>query len=290
MNIRLTALLALATVLGVARLDAADAARDDRAAESLGWKLATKCYTFRSMNLMDVLKLTREMGLKYIELNPGMKFSAENPAITDQTLDPALRVQLKERLKELGITPVCLGVVKLGTDEAANRKMFQYAKDLGVETLVSEPPAEAMEALDKLCNEYGINVAIHNHPTPSPYGKPETVLAALSGRSKRMGACADTGHWGRSGLVPLVCLPLYGDRLLTMHFKDVDKIAKGAVDVPFGTGVADVRGMLTTLKQSGFKGVFALEYEHGSGEQLIAEVKQCIAYFDTVARELTNTK
>ena len=34
---------------------------------------------------------------------------------------------------------------------------------MGIETFMCEPKPEQLDLLDKLANEYGINVAIHNH-------------------------------------------------------------------------------------------------------------------------------
>ena len=57
---------------------------------------------------------------------------------------------------------------------------------------------------------------------------------------------------------------------MSLHFKDTNKIGKGAHDVPLGTGVDDVKGMLTELKRQGFKGLLSLEYESSStGDKLI---------------------
>jgi len=52
---------------------------------------------------------------------------------------------------------------------------------MGLETIVSEPPADAFDTVDKLCEEYGINVAIHNHPSgdPSPSRADEMVTRRL---------------------------------------------------------------------------------------------------------------
>lgn len=286
MILRLIPLLALAALLV-----AGDAAvRDDRAAESLGWKLATKCYTFRALTLFETLDLTQSMGLRYIEINPGQKLSAEHPVPCDPSLPPELRAKLKAKLKDTGVTAVSFGLIPLGTDETAARLVFDYLKELGITTVVSEPSPVALPSLDRLCTEYGINLAIHNHAAPSIYWEPKAVLEAITDRSSRLGACADTGHWARSGLAPLTALRQLKGRILQLHFKDVDSIQKGALDVPFGTGRADVRSMLAELKTQGFRGVFALEYERGSGQQLIDEVKQCVAFFDQVARELVEAK
>jgi sugar phosphate isomerase/epimerase len=180
-------------------------------------------------------------------------------------------------------------VVKLDKDEAGDRKIFQFAKDLGIQVIVSEPTSDAFGLLDKLTAEYGIKVAMHNHPEPSPYWKPEIVLSTIMGHSALIGSCADVGHWARSGLKPVDCLHQLEGHIISLHFKDTNKIGKGARDVPFGTGQADVKGMLAELKRQGFKGLFSLEYESGaSGDQLIGELKQSIAFFDETAKELAH--
>ena len=44
---------------------------------------------------------------------------------------------------------------------------IDFAHEMGVRTLVAEPPAEAFDVIEKLCEEYQINLAVHNHPTRS---------------------------------------------------------------------------------------------------------------------------
>ena len=119
---------------------------------------------------------------------------------------------------------------------------FDFAKDMGIETIVSEPAEDAFDAIDKLCDEYGINVAIHNHPKPSHYWNPETVLKVCKGRSKRIGACADTGHWMRSGLNPVECLKKLEGRIISFHFKDLNKMGPTPTTCPGAPGECDVQG------------------------------------------------
>ncbi|MEI9892592.1 MAG: sugar phosphate isomerase/epimerase [Chthoniobacter sp.] len=238
------------------------AARDDSASEALGWHLATKAYTFRAITLYETIEITRSLGLKYFELNPTQKLSAENPVNTNDTLTPELRAALKAKFAAAGIKVANYGVVKLTKDEATDRKVFDFAKDMGIETIVSEPEDGSFDLLDKLTAEYGINVAIHNHPQPSHYYDPETVLHAIQGHSPRIGACADTGHWTRSGLNAVECLKKLEGHVITLHFKDVNDQKK---DVVYGTGQTDIKGMLAELKRQNFHGVFSMEYESGAG-------------------------
>src|SRR5207237_89183 len=164
-----------------------------------------------------------------------------------------------------------------------DKEAFEFAKDMGIETLVSEPKFDDFDAIDKLCEEYKINVAIHDHPKPSPYWNPDTVLKVCKDRSKRIGACCDTGHWMRSDLIPVECLRKLEGRIISFHVKDLNEFGLRAQDVPWGTGRGDIKGMLTEVKRQGIKPVFSMEYE---SKFTMPELAQCVAYFDKVSAEL----
>ena len=72
-------------------------------------------------------------------------------------------------------------------------------------------------------------------------------------------------------------------RIEHLHFKDLNAEKQ---DVPFGTGVCDVKGMLTELKRQGFKGYLSIEYERGSVADLMANLPKCAEYFDKICAEL----
>ena len=90
---------------------------------------------------------------------------------------------------------------------------------------------------DKLCTEYNIRMALHNHPKSWP---PEKVLAACKDRCKLIGSCSDTGHWMRANRVPVDTLKMLQGRVMHLHFKDLDQFG-GGQDVPWGTGKGDPR-------------------------------------------------
>ena len=144
--------------------------------------------------------------------------------------------------------------------------------------------------MEKLCEEFGINVALHNHPEPSRYCNPDTVLKHCKGRSKRFGTCADTGHWMRSGINPVDAIKKLEGRIISFHFKDLNKYGReGAHDVPWGTGRADVRAILKEIRRQGIKAVFSIEYEHNWLESL-PEIAQSVKFFDKVAAELAPSR
>jgi len=252
----------------------ADGAPD---AEKLGWRLGVQSYTFRGVSFMDALDRTAALGLKYVEAYPGHKLggglSGSIGSMNDETKKKVL-----DRCKELGISIVCVGVIGVPKDEAGAKAFFQNWKDLGVENIVTETN---LPFLDKLCDEMQMNIAFHNHPSSWP---PEKVLEASKGRSKRIGACADNGHWMRRGLVPLECIKQLEGRIISFHFKDLNAQKK---DVPWGTGTGDVKKQLELLHSQGFKGVFSIEYESNLSMDALA---QCVKYFNDCAKEIAAGK
>ncbi|MBL8765058.1 MAG: sugar phosphate isomerase/epimerase [Phycisphaerae bacterium] len=257
--------------------------RDDSASESLGFRLGVQAWTFRDRTCFEAIDTARKLGLKYIEIFPGQSLSPEHPgAKVGHDMSREHREALKLKLLSSGVRAVSYGVVSPTKDEKATRAIFQFAKDMGLETITVEPEPDAWDLVAKLADEFSINAACHNHPKPSRYWDPQTVLDAVKGRSPRVGACADTGHWPRSGLVPVDCLKKYEGRIITLHFKDITD----GEDRPWGTGKGDAKGILTELKRQGFKGVISVEYESGAGPELEANVKKCIEFFDATAAEL----
>jgi sugar phosphate isomerase/epimerase len=254
-----------------------------RAMDKLGWKLSCQAYTFREMTLFETIDTMQALGFRYIELYPGQRFSPDNPASFDHNSSPELVSQLQAKLKAAHITAVNYGVVGLDDNETEDRKVFDFAKRMHLQTIVSEPPESAMPMLDRLCNEYKINIAIHDHPFPAHYALPETVLAAVKGTSNRIGSCADTGHWYRNNRVPVECLRQLKGRIISLHFKD---LSAQKLDAPWGTGVCDAAGMLDELHEQGFKGVFSIEYESTTGATLIGNVAKCCQFFSDQAVRL----
>jgi sugar phosphate isomerase/epimerase len=279
-------LAALAT--SVADCAAQPAPRLNYAAmNKLGWKLSCQAWTFRELTLFETIDTLKSLGIRYIEMFPGQRVSKDEPVAFNENAPAGVIDQVIEKCRAAGVTPVCYGVTGIPADEAGARKLFDFAKKLGLLNLVAEPAENQFDMIDKLCNEYKINVAIHDHPKPSHYWDPDTVLKVCEGRSLRIGSCADTGHWRRSGLDPVECLRKLKGRIISLHFKDLD--AKND-DVPWGTGVCNAAGQLEELKKQGFKGVFSIEYERTSGQELIDNVRKCVVWFSAECSRLAKSR
>jgi len=251
-----------------------------------GWHLAVQAWSFNRFTLYEAIEKTSALGVGWIEVFPGQRLSAQTgDAKFDPTLTPALRDQVKQKLKAHGVRLINYGVENLPNNETASRKIFEFAKDMGIETIQAEPDEASLEMLDRLCQEYKIGIGIHNHPKPSGshYWNPDILLAACKGRSAWIGACADTGHWVRSGLDPLVCLKKLEGRIRSVHFKDLDKAGDPkALDAVWGTGINKAAEALAELDRQWFRGVFAIEYE-ANWENNMPQISGCVAFFNKTA-------
>ncbi len=254
-------------------------------AEKLGWQICCQLYTFRDRSFYEALEVLASLGVRRVEPAFFLPLSKEHPELkTSEGLNPAQRREVKVRLNDLGMSmPNYYAPIE--GDKDAYRKIFDYAKEMGVETLVAEPPLDTLETLDALCQEYRINLAVHNHPEGpgSKYWNPDTLLKACAGRSTRIGACPDTGHWVRSGLDTAASLKQYGKRIITMHLKDAAESGKrDSRDVPLGTGQGHMEALLKQFHEAKWRGVMTVEYEHLS-PQLVDEVAQCVKFIEDFA-------
>jgi len=265
---------------------AQEAAADQSPADKLGWQLAIHVYTFRKFSLNEGIQKTSSLGLKYLSLSGSVNWNGKSPRV--HTLSDQDLKSVHKLLKDAGIVKlVNVGIVPLPGDEAQSRQVFEFAKRAGTDVLVAEPEEAALDTVEKLAKEYNIKVAIHNHPKPSHYWNPDTVLKAVQGRSPLLGACADTGHWIRSGLDPVESIKKLEGRVICLHFKDLNEKKEGSRqhDVPWGTGVGKSKAIMAELKRQGFRGAFCVEYEY-NWDNSVPEIAECVKFFNATCAEL----
>jgi sugar phosphate isomerase/epimerase len=188
---------------------------------------------------------------------------------------------VKAKLKEAGITPVAYGVVGLSKDEAASRKVFEFAKSFGIRVINTES-VDAIDTFEKLVKEYDIKVGFHDHPKREndPNYKmwdPNYILSVVKDRDPRIGSCADIGHWVRSGLKPIDCVKILKGRIVSSHMKDLHAPLPSGHDVHWGEGVSGVKEVLDEYKAQGFEGPISVEYEY-NWDTNVEDAKACIAF------------
>ncbi|MDQ6632984.1 MAG: sugar phosphate isomerase/epimerase [Verrucomicrobiota bacterium] len=248
-----------------------------------GFAIGCQAYTFKEFSLFEAIEKTALAGGKVIELFPKQKISSEKdaPKFNHDATDEMI-ARVKAKLAEHKIKAVNYGVVDIPQNETEARKVFEFAKKMGLRAVTTESE-NSIDTIEKLVKEYDIMVGFHDHPkrAEDPDYKmwdPNHVLKIVKDRDRRIGSCADTGHWVRSGLKPVDCLKILKGRIISSHLKDLNEFGKvEAHDVPFGQGVSDVPGILDELKRQHFNGNISIEYEY-HWETSLPEVAQCIGF------------
>ncbi len=248
-----------------------------------GFAIGCQAYTFHKFTAFEAIEKTAQAGGRVIEFYPGQPLSKEEPDVrVSHSASDEVIAKLQAKLKQHDLVAANYGVVGLPNNEAECRKVFEFAKKLGLRAVTSEAKADAMDLIEKLVKEYDIAMAIHNHPKnprdPNyKHWDPEFILSLVKGRDRRLGSCADTGHFARSGIKPIDALKLLEGRVISSHLKDLHESSPRGHDVPFGSGTCDVPAILNELKRQGFEGNISIEYEHNL-ENNVTEVGQCIGF------------
>ena len=160
---------------------------------------------------------------------------------------------------------------------AANRKMFEFAKAAGIRTFSADPDPDSFDSLHDLVKEFDVRIAIHNHGPGHRYNKAVDVLRAVEKYDQRIGACADLGHYIRSGERPVDVIRVLAGRLYGVHLKDFAEMQDKTSGVILGKGHLDVPGVFAALEQVGFPadGALSLEYEEHP-ENPLADIRECL--------------
>ena len=151
--------------------------------EALGWKLGTQAYSFRMFSLEEALNKADSIGIKFIQGFPGQKIGAGIEGTMDYHMPPGRRDSVLQLLKKKGISIVSYGVVTPNSD-ADWKQLFEFVKGMGFAQFATEPNPEFIPLVSQLADQYGINVAFHNHPRPSRYWSPDTLIKYTAGYSK----------------------------------------------------------------------------------------------------------
>ncbi|HVV72938.1 MAG TPA: sugar phosphate isomerase/epimerase [Verrucomicrobiae bacterium] len=279
-------MLTLAGVLTVVAVSAVSAARAENKIpdeyKTGGFFIGCQAYTFNHFTVFEAIEKTASAGGRVIEFYPGQKLSKEEPNVSwDHNASDETIQKVKDKLAEYHIKAVNYGVVGISKDEAEARKVFEFAKKVGLRAVTTES-VDAIDTIEKLVKEYDIMVGFHDHPRQpdNPNYRmwdPNYILSIVKDRDPRIGSCADTGHWVRSNLKPVDCLRILKGRIISSHLKDLNEMGHNAHDVPYGEGVSDIPAILQELKDQGFTGNISIEYEY-HWENSTPEVAQCIGF------------
>ncbi len=232
-------------------------------------KLGLQLYSLRKYSVEAALQHAKDLGFEQVEFYGGM-FPVDS---SDEKI-----AEVVGKVKAHGLTISAHGVNGFGKDFVANRRIFEFAKKVGLKTITAGPSPESLDNLNELVKEFDIRIAIHNHGPKDRFNKVADLLRAIEGRDDRIGACADLGHYIRSGEKPVEVIRSLKGRLFGVHLKDFATMEEKAKGVLLGQGHLQCDAVFDAMIQAKFPadGALSLEYEENP-DNPIEDIRHCVA-------------
>lgn len=216
------------------------------------FKLAMAGYTFVHFDLDTTLEFMQKLDVRYLCIKD---FHLPLDS-TDEQISA-----FHEKCKAHNVTGYAVGPIYMRSKEQVDRA-FEYAKRVGVTTVVGVPNYDLLDYVEQKVKEYNFRLAIHLHGPDMPlYPDATDIWNNVKDRDARMGMCLDIGHNLRYGSDSLADLKRYKSRVFDIHLKDVTGNTKKNGSVPVGRGVINMPQFVRLLRKIGYSGCVSLEYE-----------------------------
>jgi hypothetical protein len=127
-----------------------------------GWTVAIPTTEFPTLTFSEAAEKADALALASVQGSDQQIVSPEIPKKLSYHLKPGERQAVALRLRELSLNMPIYAVESIPSDESSRRQMFEFAKELGVRTIVSSPAPGLLADLDKLATEFEVNIAVRN--------------------------------------------------------------------------------------------------------------------------------
>lgn len=194
--------------------------------------------------------------------------------------DIASHAGVIEQFRKAGVALVAIGVEHLSGDIAKDQPRFEFCKTAGIRhmsiTFSPEAMFDGLRNIEKLAEQYDMNLGIHNHGGYDWLGNSTILKYVFSKTGRRIGLHLDTAWAIDARQDPVKMVEQFADRLHGIHVKDfVYDRARNPQDVIIGTGNLDLLRLMQTLKAIQFAGPLVIEYE-GDEHNPVPALKQCV--------------
>jgi sugar phosphate isomerase/epimerase len=248
-------------------------------------QVGIQTWTLRKLKFEQVVEFAKAQGITELQMI-GDHMNPKAPL--EETL------KKKAILDAAGLHVYTFGVAGTSLDKEDNRKLFEFAKVMGIRVIVVEPgDFRIWDNLEALAKEYDIKVAVHNHGIKSLYGNPAIVKQIIKDRDPRIGVCLDVGWITSSNFDAAKVFKEYNGRVFDIHLKDkvVKKTEKGddvAFDTNIGEGQSNYKDLFKVLKETGYQGRLAIETDSDDfarkPDDFVRKAKEFVAANDPATR------
>lgn len=217
-------------------------------------------FNFTDKNEVDLIyKAVEETGMKVYCINIGAEnIDNENKPIAKNIDGLRNAFELAQRIGAGFVTYAC-GTIKPEMD-----------KKMRLDAITS-----FNNTIADIADEYGVIYAIEAPHKLSISEQPDDLHNYWDMQDKRIKCTFDTAHLTYAGADTIKEAKLLAQRIIHVHLRDA---VKGNSLLSYGEGVVDFGTIINTLKDSGYKGKFSMEYPADSNEEAIIKIKKSIEY------------
>ena len=195
---------------------------------------------------------------------------------------PEAAATVAGQCRAAGVSIVAIGVEYL-SGTAADRPRFEWCRAAGVKHMsVSVKPealddnAAGLKLVEKLADEFDLQLGIHNHGGYDWLGNPPMLKYVLGKVGPRIGLHLDTAWAIDAKQNPVEMAEQFIDRLVGVHVKDFTYSPdRQPSDVIIGTGSLDLPKFTALLKSADFTGPLVIEYE-GDENNPVPALTECV--------------
>ncbi len=210
----------------------------------LGWRVGIFGNVFPASTFSESATLADALGLSSFGGDSSQDVSPQIHKKLDFNLSSEDIDFVKQHLNSLGLKMTAYRVDNIPSDNESRKKLFAFAKELGVETIVTSTLPSSLSEVDDLAGKSEINVAIESQDDP------KGLMNSIKGLTPHIGICADLGKWMDHGIEPVDGLAMIQDRMLAVRFRDRSRLGSNARDVQLGKGAGNLqRFLLEVAKQ-----------------------------------------
>ena len=268
------------------RLTPAVAAR-----ESLGWRLALTAQGSEPVSVLEMIDRAHQSGLAHIQPSSLQQVGGADSVSFDSRLSDEQIEQIRLAMDDAGVSLPALKYAEIPNDMEGRRRVFEFCRKLGVQTLIGAASPESLDDLEQLCDQYDIRLAIMpaDSDPSNEAGHAQRILEICRGRSARIGAYGDVDRWLRAGLDPVDHLRKLGVRLITLRLAPMQPSSARDQDGPQNVNGGDLQVLLLELHRQGVPPtVLGLADTSGDTQQtagIRATIDAIDAIVDRIVRE-----
>jgi type 1 glutamine amidotransferase len=204
----------------------------------LGWQVGIFTNVFPELTFSQSATLADALGLASLGGDSSQKVSRRIDQNLDFNLSPQGVAFVKQRLNALALKMTTYRVASIPSDQESRQKLFAFAKEMGIETIVTDAMPSSLSQLDELAGKDDVNVAIESRDNP------KELMSSIHGLSPHIGISANLAQWMENGIRPTDGLATIKDRLMVAELRDRSSLGNDSHGVRLGTGAADLQKFL----------------------------------------------